>query len=67
MIPTTGIMVGLYIIARYCEMAAGDVGLAPRILLAILIFITFVCMYLLFQTGTDTAAALNIINSGIGF
>ncbi len=62
MIPLIGLMIGLYIIARYCEMASKNVGLAVKIVLAILIIITAIIMFLLWQTSKDITSGLSAIN-----
>jgi hypothetical protein len=57
MIPTIGLMIGLYILARYCEMSR-NVGTGTRIVLAIFSFITVLCILSLFITSVAVDSLL---------
>ena len=55
MIPTIGLMIGLYILARYGEMCKGaDVG--KKIILAIFALITVFCILGLITTGASVGS-----------
>jgi hypothetical protein len=43
MIPAIGLMIGLYILARYCEMSR-NAGIGTRVVLAIFSIVTVLCI-----------------------
>ena len=52
MIPIIGLMIGLYILARYSEMAKGG-SITKQITLAIFALITIFCIFGLMATGAS--------------
>lgn len=52
MIPTIGLMIGLYILARYSEMTK-NAGVGTKIILAIFSLITLICMAGLFLSSAN--------------
>ena len=59
MILAIGIMIGLYILARYIEMSERpDISISRKILLVVFVFITVVCMLvLLINTSSISSLA----------
>ncbi len=58
MIPTIGLMIGLYILARYAEMSR-NAGIGTKIVLVIFSLVTMLCIASLFMTS---AAVENFFN-----
>lgn len=57
MIPTIGLMIGLYILARYCEMSRSG-GFGTRLVLALFSVITILCVGSLFITAVAVDSLL---------
>lgn len=52
MLPIIGLMIGLYILARYCEMSK-NAKLGEKILLAIFALITIICIIVLLTISSS--------------
>ncbi len=63
MIPTIGLMIGLYILARYAKMSQ-KAGLGARIVLAILSLVTIFCMGSLLVSSASIDTSLNPLTTG---
>ena len=55
MIPMIGLMIGLYILARYSEMSK-NVGIGTKIMLAIFSLVTIVCLFGLLISSASVPA-----------
>jgi hypothetical protein len=57
MILAIGIMIGLYILARYIEMSERpDISISRKILLVVFVFITVVCMLVLLINASSISS-----------
>ncbi len=55
MIPIIGLMIGLYILARYSEMSK-NVGIGTKIMLAIFSLVTIICLFGLLISSANVPA-----------